>query len=266
MVTDYDEADTAELYQQAKNTLPVYQVDTHSLLRLVGDVSGQKVLDVACGEGHFTRLLRRAGAAEAVGLDISTRMIELARAQEAGDPLGIRYVVGDACEVASPPQAFDTVACAYLLVYARTRAELCRMCEGVASRVRPGGRFVTITVNPDVYHYKPLPDYRKYGFEMKLADQPYEGAPIDFTVLVGAAGLHIQNYYLPLEAYRSELEAAGFVDVAVHVPVVPADALAAHEPGFWDDFVEFPVFSLFDCRKGWADSRPESETAPVTPR
>ena len=28
MVTDYNAGDTAKLYQQAKNTLPIYRVDT----------------------------------------------------------------------------------------------------------------------------------------------------------------------------------------------------------------------------------------------
>ena len=249
MVTDYDASNTAELYQLAKNTLPAYQVDTYSLLRQVGDISGQRVLDVACGEGHFTRLLRRAGSAEVVGLDVSTRMVELAREQEAAEPLGIEYIVGDACTVADGPADFDTVACAYLFVYARTRDELAQMCLGLASRVRPGGRFVTINVNPAVYHYRPQPDYRRYGITMQLADQPYEGAPIDFTVLVGDAGLHIQNYYLPVEAYRSALEEAGFVDVTVAQPTVPADAVAAHEAGFWDVMVECPLFVLLDCVK-----------------
>jgi len=249
MVTDYDEGDTAELYRIAKNTLPVYQVDTFSLLRLIGDVEDQELLDIACGEGHFTRRLRQAGASKVVGLDISERMIELARAQEALQPLGIDYVVGDATDLARPPQNFDIVTCAYLMVYARSRAELDRMCAGIASRVRPGGRFVTINVNPNIYHYDPRPDYRKYGFEVRLADHAYEGAPIDFTVLVGEAGLHIQNYYMPVRAYRSALEAAGFTDVVVRDPEIPPEALAAHEPGFWDAMIDRPVFSLIDCRK-----------------
>jgi len=249
MVTDYDEGDTAELYRIAKNTLPVYQVDTFSLLRLIGDVDDREVLDIACGEGHFTRRLRQAGASKVVGLDISERMIELARAQEALQPLGIDYVVGDAAEVARPPEDFDIVTCAFLMVYARSRAELGRMCAGIASRVRPGGRFVTINVNPNIYHYDPRPDYRKYGFEVRLADHAYEGAPIDFTVLVGEAGLHIQNYYMPVQAYRSALEAAGFTDVVVRDPEIPPEALAAHEPGFWDAMIDRPVFSLIDCRK-----------------
>lgn len=250
MVTDYDEGDAAELYRAAKSSLPIYQVDTYSLLRLVGDVTGLKVLDVACGEGHFARLLRRAGAVEVVGLDISERMIALARHQEDEHPLGIEYLVGDAATVVDPPQDFDVVACAYLMVYARSRAELAQMCAGLASRVRPGGRFVTINVNPDLYRYEPLPDYRRYGFEVRRADRLREGAPINFTVLVGGSGLRIENYYLPAEAYRSALEAAGFTDVVFQRPVVPPEAVAAREPGFWDELVSHPVFELIECVRG----------------
>ena len=52
--------------------------------RRLGDVNGKRALDVACGEGHYSRLLRQAGAEEVVGIDISERMIDLARASEGG--------------------------------------------------------------------------------------------------------------------------------------------------------------------------------------
>lgn len=249
MVTDYDEGQTAELYRRAKNTLPIYRVDTYSLMQCIGDVSGQRVLDIACGEGHFTRLLRRAGAAHAVGMDVSEEMIRLARQQEAADPMGIDYVVGDARTAADPPPEFDIAVAAFLLVYARSRDELATMCRGVASRVRSGGRFVTITVNPDVYHFDPTPQYRKYGFDMRLADHVHDGAPINFSVLLPDATLEIENYYLPIETYREELMSAGFTDVSVHGLSLPAEALADHEPGFWDELLAHPVFVLFDCVK-----------------
>lgn len=247
MVTDYDAGDTADLYRQAKNTLPIYQVDTFSLMQRVGDVTGQAVLDIACGEGHFTRMLREAGAARVVGLDISAAMIRLAREQEAAHPLGIDYLVGDARIPADPPQDFDVAVAAYLFVYARDRAELAAMCAGVASRIRPGGRFVTITVNPEIYHFDPAPDYRRYGFDVRLAEEVYDGAPINFSVLLPDATLEIENYYLPVEAYRDELLSSGFADVTVHGLLVPTDEQSRHEPGFWDELLARPVFIVLDC-------------------
>ena len=70
-----------------------------------------------------------AGAVEVVGIDISERMIELAREQEARQPLGIEYRVEDARAVAEHAD-FDLVVGAWLLVYAQTRAELVQMCTG----------------------------------------------------------------------------------------------------------------------------------------
>lgn len=243
MVTDYDQGNTAEQYQQAKTQPWRTRVEAFSFLKAIGNVKGKKVLDMACGEGHYTRLLRRAGA-QVVGLDISERMVALARAQEAREPLGITYLVEDACTIVSQ-QDFDVVVAAYLLVYAQDRAELTRMTRGLAGRVRPGGRFVTVTTNPGVYSFTP-PDYRKYGIEMKLADRIFEGAPIEFAVLDGSA-FRVVNYYLPLEAYQSAFETAGFHDFAVHMPELSAAPEANDEGDYWDDLLNYPLLVTMDC-------------------
>jgi predicted RNA methylase len=38
---------------------------------LLGDLRGKNVIDLACGEGFFTRSITWAGAARVVGVDIS---------------------------------------------------------------------------------------------------------------------------------------------------------------------------------------------------
>ena len=139
MVTDYNQNRIAEQYQQAKARPGHAQIETYSVLKLIGDVNGKRVLDLACGEGHLTRMVRKAGAAEVVGIDISERMIDLAREREVRQPLGIEYHVEDARSVVGQAD-FDLVVAAWLLVYAQTRAELVQMCRGVASRLSSGGR------------------------------------------------------------------------------------------------------------------------------
>ena len=242
MVTDYNENRIAEQYQQAKAQSRAH-AETYSFMNLIGDVDGKRVLDVACGEGHFTRLLRQAGAAEVVGIDISERMIELAREQETRQPLGIEYRVEDARAVAEHAD-FDLVVGAWLLVYAQTRAELVQMCTGLGSRLKPGGRLVTIVNNPEVYGLDPLPDYRKYGFELSLAGRAVEGTPTKISLLLEDSTLEIENYYMPVAAYESALTEAGFRDFAVHMPEVshaPDD-----DPAYWDDFLKYPSFILLD--------------------
>lgn len=61
-------------------------------LQVVGDVSGLDVLDAGCGEGRVARILAGRGA-HVTAIDISPRLIELARAK---DPEGvILYQVAD---------------------------------------------------------------------------------------------------------------------------------------------------------------------------
>ncbi|GEM_PF-3741305 len=172
------------------------------------------------------------------------RMVALAREQEAREPLGITYLVEDARTIVSQ-QDFDVVVAAYLLVYAQDRAELTRMTQGLASRVKPEGRFVTVTTNPGVYSFTP-PDYGKYEIEMKLADHVFEGAPIEFAVLDGS-GFRVVNYYLPLEAYESAFRAAGFHDFAVHMPELSAAPEAGEEGDYWDDILNYPFLITMEC-------------------
>jgi 2-polyprenyl-3-methyl-5-hydroxy-6-metoxy-1,4-benzoquinol methylase len=248
MTTDYNQGHVAEQYKESKEQPWRSRIETYSLMRLIGDLDGKKVLDVACGEGYFTRILRRAGASKVVGLDISERMIRLARAQEAAEPLGIEYRIEDARSIV-PQQDFDLAVAAWLLVYAQDRAELARMCRGLASRVRPGGRFVTYTTNPGVYDFSPPPDYRKYGFTTKLADQVFEGAPIRFTFHLDDTALDIENYYLPVEAYETAFHEAGFRDFAIHTPGLSPAPPGGEDRTYWDDLLDYPIAILIDCVK-----------------
>jgi len=61
---------------------------------LPNDLSGQHVLDMACGLGELSRLLA-SRSASVTAVDLSTNMLGQATSQEAERPLGIRYRVGD---------------------------------------------------------------------------------------------------------------------------------------------------------------------------
>ena len=88
MTTDYDPI--AELYKLSKEQPWRTYVESFSLMQLIGDPAAQSVLDVACGEGFYTRMLRQKGAAKVTGVDLSAGMIDLARQQEDAAPAGHR--------------------------------------------------------------------------------------------------------------------------------------------------------------------------------
>ena len=79
------------------------------VMELLGDVSELRVCDLACGEGHFSRLLANAGA-RVTGIDLSADL--LARARSRSEGLDINFVLDDAQVLKSVgDSSFDAVAC-----------------------------------------------------------------------------------------------------------------------------------------------------------
>ncbi|TKJ43332.1 SAM-dependent methyltransferase [candidate division TA06 bacterium B3_TA06] len=80
-----------------------------AFFEFMGDINGKKVLDAGCGEGYNTRIMAQKGA-QVIGVDISSRMIELAQEEEQRNPLGISYHVASFSNL--PPfesESFDMV-------------------------------------------------------------------------------------------------------------------------------------------------------------
>ena len=110
--------------------------------RLVGMVpapSGARVLDLATGTGDIAYLFHSAGA-RVVGLDLTPRMIELARAKQ---PDGARpaFLVGDMIALPFPSGAFDLVTTGYCL---RNVPDLSAALDEIARVLRPGGRLLSL--------------------------------------------------------------------------------------------------------------------------
>jgi SAM-dependent methyltransferase len=241
--TDYDAI--AARYRRAKQQPWRSYVEAYTFLGMLGDLTGRAVADLACGEGHYTRMLPSLGATRVVGVDLSPGMIALARAQEAEHALGIEYAVQD-CRALRLPAEFDVVAAAYLLNYAADRDQLGAFCEGVARCLRPGGRFVTINSNPAI-DFARADSYRKYGLELRGSGATTRGTPYTWRFLLEDGPVEVENYYLPLGDHEDALRSAGFKDLRWHRPRVSPLGEAAYEPGYWTDFVDHPPVIGIEC-------------------
>lgn len=73
MTTNYDPI--AEQYKRSKEAPWRTHVECFTLLETIGPLEGLSVLDVACGEGFYTRLLRHRGAARMAGVDLSGQAV-----------------------------------------------------------------------------------------------------------------------------------------------------------------------------------------------
>ena len=243
MTTNYDPI--AEQYKRSKQQPWRTHIEAFSLMELLGDPTGRSVLDVACGEGFYTRMIRRRGAAKVTGVDLSEGMIGLARNQEAEHRQGITYLVGDARRLA-PGEQYDVVVAAYLLNYARTRDELQAMCAGVSRCLKPGGRFVTVNSNPAL-HFPSATSYRQYGFETSAVGRWVEGAPVKWTFRLEDGSFDIENYYLDVAIHEAAFRSAGFQAVRWRPPRLSPEGEAAHGKNFWATFLDHPPITLIEC-------------------
>jgi SAM-dependent methyltransferase len=107
-------------------------------LAATGQLTG-RVLDVGCGTGEHT-LMATSHGYEAVGVDLSVRAIELARAKATERGVEARFAVADALSLADLGEQFDTVLdCG--LFHGFDDGDRVRYVESLAEVVSQGGRF-----------------------------------------------------------------------------------------------------------------------------
>jgi ubiquinone/menaquinone biosynthesis C-methylase UbiE len=246
MTTNYDPI--AEQYKRSKQQPWRTYIESHTLMGLVGDPRGISVLDLACGEGYYTRLLRQRGAARVTGVDLSPAMVELACKQESMHQQGIEYLVADARHLPNI-QPCDLVCAAYLLNYARDEEELQAMVDGIARALKPGGRFVTVNSSATL-HFPSAPSYRKYGFETRTQGEWGERAPIRWVFHLEDSIFELENYYLSQGVHEEAFRRAGFRTVHWHPPQVSAQAPANYDAAYWADFLGHSPVSFIECVKG----------------
>lgn len=243
MPTDYDQI--AEEYKRAKEHPWRLHIEQYSFLNLIGDVAGKSVLDLACGEGFYTRRLKQRGAARAFGVDLSPRMIELAREEESRRPLGVEYLAEDAAKLNLGHQ-FDLVVASYLLNYAQTPAELQAMCDAIARHLKPGGRFVTVNNNPAqnlVNHGRTA----KYGFFRTLKP---DGLTITWTITFSDGRvINLDNYMLSVAVHDEAFRQAGLRDVRWLPLQLSPEGEMLNGKDYWQDFFEDAPVVCIDCRK-----------------
>lgn len=243
MTTNYDTI--AEEYKRAKLQPWRQHVESFALFELVGDLTNKSVLDLACGEGFHTRVLKQKGAKRVLGVDISAGMIDLARKEEARQPLGIEYIVQDVKKLNLSEQ-FELVFAAYLLNYAGSKEQLLHMCQAITRHVKPGGRFVTINSNPD--YSGQLDSMRKYGFT-RQGGVVREGAPIVWKFFLPDGTFEITNYHLSIATHETALQSARLKDIRWHEPRVSPQGLAEFGKDYWADFLEFKPVICMECAK-----------------
>ncbi|WP_216906505.1 class I SAM-dependent methyltransferase [Nocardia noduli] len=118
--------------------------DRPAMLRLAGDVTGTRVLDIGCGAGHYGAELLKRGAARFTGIDGSETLLDAAR-QRLGDDAILH------CHDLEQPltfladHSFDLAVMALVYHHVAARGQLLAEIRRV---LRPGGRLLVSTTHP----------------------------------------------------------------------------------------------------------------------
>ncbi|MBS0192240.1 MAG: pseudouridine synthase [Phycisphaerales bacterium] len=211
-------------------------------LRLTGPREGQRILDVACGQGAFCRVLAGQGA-RVTGIDISPRLIEAARRGAGRDGDRSRFEVVDARELEHAVLsggAFDCVTCLMALMNIEPLAPV---FHGIRSKLAPGGKFVCVILHPafrapgqtswawdapartaerpgSARPRQGRPDRGKLASEKDRQYRRVDGylSPAEHKIVMnpgaassGAEAITTTTYHRPLQTYMRLLADAGFV-------------------------------------------------------
>lgn len=126
--------------------------------------AGARILDIACGVGYGTEILRAAGGREVVGVDRDAGALAYARARYAAPAVTFREAEAEAFEDSEP---FDVIVCLETVEHVRHPA---RFLALLARLLRPGGHLIaSVPTSPstDINPYH-LHDFTENGFRSLL--------------------------------------------------------------------------------------------------
>jgi 2-polyprenyl-3-methyl-5-hydroxy-6-metoxy-1,4-benzoquinol methylase len=151
-----------------------------AFLAMLPPVSGLRGLDVGCGEGSFTRKLARLGA-KMQAIDLAPAFIRQAQAEEAAEPLGIEFQLGDAAALPFAAGSFDFVTAFMSLMDMPDQARAIKE----AGRVLCPGGFLQFSILHPCF----APPYRKV---LRAADG--KARAIEVGEYFDSAGGWVENW------------------------------------------------------------------------
>jgi SAM-dependent methyltransferase len=154
-----------------------------ALIDSVAEALTSRVIDVGGGASTLVDDLLHAGYQEVSVLDLSASALGVAQARLGTAAAGVRWLVGDICQVALPERFFDVWhdrAVFHFLTEAADRAAYVRQ---VMRSLRPGGHVIMATFGPDgplqcsglpVVRYSPDRLHEQFGSAFQLLEHQQE--------------------------------------------------------------------------------------------
>ncbi|MFJ5546748.1 class I SAM-dependent methyltransferase [Streptomyces sp. NPDC093225] len=197
--------------------------DRPTILELLGDVKGQRILDAGCGPGLYITELTNRGA-HVVGIDQSADMVRHARTR-LGPHIELRQHDLNEPLTWAADSCFDAVLLALVLHYVDDRV---RTLSELARVLRPDGRVIISTSHPTADW---LADGGSY-FDSRRAEE------------IWSNGMTHRYWRQPLQAWVTEFTEAGFA-IDRLVEHRPAASMRHQHPAAYEKLSLQPGFIAF---------------------
>ena len=192
--------------------------------KLLGPVKGKKAIEIGCGNGYFSRALAKRGG-KVTAVDVSSKMIAVASAEEKKKPLGIIYLHRDAARLRGIKNGSFDLAVANMVFMDVVNIEAA--IKEIGRVLKPRGKLVFSILHPAFMFdgtWENVKGKNHYGRIVWRYLRPY----IDINHWDGRR-LNTKGYVRPLGFYMQALRAAGFAvtdlrEIATEKPLrkVPA--------------------------------------------
>jgi len=225
-------------------------IERPAVEKVIGDITGSKVLELGCGSGPYSCSFAQAGA-HVTALDLSQAMISLAREKAAERRLNIDFRVADIRErLPFSDSQFDLIFTATTLHYVDDLASFMREASRVMNQ---SARFVASVLHPRSTAHFPLADGaeldadpsvgRYFGKPLRSIETPWIGFGE-----VSDEGRRINCHHHTITEYFDAITSAGLIVTRFHEPEPPPE-FAAKNAARYDEAIRSPLFLIFSATK-----------------
>jgi 2-polyprenyl-3-methyl-5-hydroxy-6-metoxy-1,4-benzoquinol methylase len=211
-----------------------------ALRALLPAIAGKRVVDLGCGFGQLSRWLAAEGAASVLGIDLSLKMLERAKAETTSP--AVTYRRANLEELALERGSADLIVSSMAFHYVEDFGRLGRM---LFDALAPGGDLVFSIEHP-IYAARAEPEWvtAADGREaFAIADYGIEGRKVTNWIVDG-----VVKYHRTIGTMLNTLHEIGFAYRAVNEWTPSEDQLAAH-PEWRDTEFTRPMFLLMAVTK-----------------
>ncbi|WP_420631495.1 class I SAM-dependent methyltransferase [Candidatus Leptofilum sp.] len=244
----YDSIDdyyTKFVHKELQNVHSHFSLRTNDILRILGDVDGKEVCDLACGEGYLSRIIAQRGG-NVTAVDISSKLLQQARKRS--KDFTIKFLLDDAQTLSKiADESFDVAICNMALM---DIPDILPIFHTVSRVLKIKGRFIIALLHPCFESPFTVPE--------TIAEADKAGNYVACRVLhynqeglwhSGGQGIRgkVGAYHRKISTYFNGLIQAGFMFEEISEPTLPETIKATSFDAQW--IQKIPRTLIISCAK-----------------